>query len=188
MSSVWFGTALVDGQVAEGLHHAIPVDRLRSLLTTWADEPSRGLEPCDLEGEEPPADDYTLDLILDVEDELAETLGAILWVHGESINQGVYEQAWELLTPAMRSRMRDLRTWSEGVASSFWVTLEILSVEQTGDEAIAVTELRTEQAADRGPKPGQTCSIWPMTYEFALVDGNWRIDRARLRAEPTECG
>lgn len=176
----------VEGTTAEGIHFAIPVDRLRPILDEWADSPAEAFTPCDEPTDSQQLDTPILELLLRTPSDDAQTLGGTLWVHGEAINQGKYEAAWKMLTPAMQARMGGLQEWSEGLDSSYWVVLEIREASITDTRASVTTFLRTYQDPRDG-RDGQTCTIWPLTYTMAYTEDEWLIDRAKLRADPEPC-
>lgn len=176
----------VEGATAEGIHFAIPADRLRSILGEWADSPAETFTPCDEPAGSEQPDAPILELLIRPPSDDAQTLGGTLWVHGEAINQGNYKAAWEMLTPAMQARMGGLQEWSDGLDSSYWVVLEIREAAITDTRASVTTYLRTYQDPSDG-RDGQTCTIWPLTYTMAFAEGEWLIDRAKLRADPQPC-
>ncbi|HEY3337403.1 MAG TPA: S1C family serine protease [Propionicimonas sp.] len=183
------GSAIADvetGATAEGIHFAIPVNRLRSFVDEWSGTESDAFGECEGEYDEDP-DSPLLEMQMRSDDEDADELGAILWQHGEAINQSNYDAAWDLFTPAMKRRMGGLSQWSSKLQSTLWLVLEIRDVARDGDRAVVRTFVRTHQEADRGPG-GMTCTIWPLTYHLSLVGEDWLIDRAILRTrKPLAC-
>ena len=172
------------GETAEGIHFAIPVNRLRGIVDEWAEADVAEFDQC---GGTEYDDSPVLEMLMRTDDEEADELGAVLWRHGEAINQSIYDAAWELFTPAMKRRMGGLTQWSSKLETTLWLVLEIRAVAREGDRAVVTTFVRTTQSADRGTD-GMTCTIWPLTYHLSQVGEDWLIDRATMRTKkPLVC-
>lgn len=178
------GSALNDGDPTEGLHFAIPASHLRTLVDRWGDEESGRFDGC---GE----DDANVDepeLLMRTDHTLGTTFGELLAAHGRAINESDYSTAWDQFTVAMKGRQGSLEEWSAGLASTRWIVVEIREVVQTGGGSAEVrTFVRTHQDTSSGPN-GQVCSIWPLTYDLKVENGEWHIDRVKQRArQPAKC-
>lgn len=158
-----------------GVGYVVPSRFLVSNLARWRG--AAPLTPTRCEGDErPPAHDRELLTVqVDTDDPAAAELARTLEVHGRSINEGRYDAAWQVFTPAMQRAMRGLETWKRGLATSFWVAATVLEV--TGDESakVARVRLRTNQDAADGYQ-GQTCSVFVNDYRMVNVNGGWQID------------
>lgn len=87
----------------------------------------------------------------------------------------------------MQHAMNSESSWSSGLVSSYWTSLDITSVSRTGHRARVSAQLRKQQNTEYG-RNGQTCSDWSMTYTMRLVAGFWMIDYVRPSASsPTAC-
>lgn len=172
-----------DGDATEGLHFAIPVTHLRTLVDGWSDEESGRFDGCG-------GDDANVDepeLLVRTDHALGTTFGELLAAHGRAINESDYSTAWDQFTVAMKGRQGSLEEWSAGLASTRWIVVEIRGVVQTGGSAEVRTFVRTHQDTSSGPN-GQVCSIWPLTYDLKVENGEWHIDRVKQRArQPAKC-
>ena len=149
--------------------------------------PPDGGRGCDGDTEAPEGDDAVLDVTVVPDSPEAGEVARSLVVHGESINHGDYEIAWELFTPKMKRDLGSLSKWESGLASSYWTDLTVGSVEVSGDAAIVEVALRTEQDARDGYK-GQSCSIYSLTYSMERQGAGWLIDHASNAAgSPKAC-
>ena len=161
---------------AEGIGYVIPVTALKSNLAAWRDEPSRDPADCGADGEAPVADDGILAVDVHSSEPAAVDIARSLSLHGQGINQGNYEAAWEIFSPRMKSALKDVETWKDGLGTSYWERLSVISVEVSADSATVQAGLQTRQDAEFGHQ-GQTCSLWNLTYRMVNAQGGWLIDK-----------
>lgn len=110
-----------------------------------------------------------------------------LVLHGVSINRAAYGLAFDVFTPEMQARMGGVETWSSGLGSTFWRTLDLAEVNIADSGLTADVRLRTDQAADKGPD-GQACSEWTLRYLMEWDGSIWRIAGASTpQGPPTPC-
>ncbi|MGA8978281.1 MAG: S1C family serine protease [Pedococcus sp.] len=178
----------VDADPVEGTGFLVPASQLAPHLREWRElTPPDGGRGCDGDTEAPEGDDAVLDVTVVPDSPEAGEVARSLVVHGESINHGDYEIAWELFTPKMKRDLGSLSKWESGLASSYWTDLTVGSVEVSGDAAIVEVALRTEQDARDGYK-GQDCSIYSLTYSMERQGAGWLIDHASNAAgSPRAC-
>jgi len=176
------------GQVAEGTGFAVSVASYADLIARWRSRGSGRTVDCggtDEGGTDAPV---AVSSVIRSGHPQAPIVAQSLVLHGTAINQGEYDVAFRLFTSAMRRRQGSANAWSQGLASSYWDRIEILDITGAGTgRLIAATRLRSIQDAIDGPD-GQTCSDWRLDYTMVLVDGIWRIDKAKQPgAGPTAC-
>lgn len=108
-------------------------------------------------------------------------------MHGEAINSGNYQAAWQVFTPAMQRSMGNVDKWSKGLVTSLWTDLAVNTLNVAGSRATVGVSLVTTQDAAQG-HDGQTCSVWDMTYTMVNQQGGWLIDKAKASpGSPTAC-
>lgn len=128
-----------------------------------------------------------VELRLSTTDEQAEAAAGTLLAHGKFINAGKFAEAYNLFTPTLQKQMVDVPTWSRGLQSAAWTRLDVRSSSGSLEALQLRVDLSTRQDAEDG-RDGQTCSVWPMTYTVADVDGTWKIHKVKMTGEgPTPC-
>lgn len=182
---VWV-TGEVDQGAAEGRGYIVPSSDVVGNLDRW-----RAAEPLPLEscGDPiaPPGDESSINVKVNSDNALAPEIARSLVVHGEAINWGNYEAAWQVFTPAMQRAMGSVEKWSSGLSSSVWSDLAVNTVSVTGGQASVGAILVTRQDAADGHN-GQTCSVWDMTYTMVSENGAWLIDKVKASpGSPTAC-
>jgi hypothetical protein len=177
----------VDSRIpVEGINYIVPSTELVTRLQQWRDRPTSPPELCGQDVEPPVQPDYILEVSIVSTHRDAGDIAQTLFSHGDGINSGSYSSAWTLFTPGMQEAMGGLGEWQSGLSSSYWKSVEVSSVDRTGNTAIARAVLQTVQDAEDGPS-GQTCSIWLLNYRMKLVGGQWLIDNAKARTDPSAC-
>ncbi len=176
-----------DARPVFGQGYVIRADDLGPNLARWRGQPSRGLATCG------PADsgrDQRMPVVaLDIPSRhvLAPDVARSLLVHGQAINLGNYQAAWQVFTPTMRAAMGSLDAWSRGLARSLWTALVIERVSADGRTAMVDVRLTTTQDAAHGVR-GQTCSRWQLRYAMVNAAGGWLIDKAvNAAGSPVRC-
>jgi hypothetical protein len=177
----------VDSRIpVEGINYIVPSTELVTRLQQWRDRPTSPPDLCGQDVEPPVQPDYILKVSIVSTHRDAGDIAQTLFSHGDGINSGSYSSAWTLFTPGMQEAMGGLGEWQSGLSSSYWKSVEVSSVDRTGNTAIARAVLQTVQDAEDGPS-GQTCSIWLLNYRMKLVGGQWLIDNAKARTDPSAC-
>jgi S1-C subfamily serine protease len=168
-----------DGDIsapAEGTGYVVPSAQLLPRLEQWGDQaPTDAGAGCANDGAAPieDASDFPVEVLSDVP--VAQDIARSLVLHGQSINTGSYETAWEIFTPRMKVRMKSLQEWSSGLDTSYWTALRLLDVADQGRRAAVLAQLTTNQDAAFG-RDGQTCSQWSLTYSMIRSGAGWLID------------
>jgi S1-C subfamily serine protease len=170
----------------QGINYIVPSTELASRLQRWRDLPTAPLDQCGQDVTAPVEGGFILDVSVVSTQKDAGDIAQSLFNHGDGINNGSYASSWTLFTPAMQDDMGSLDEWQRGLTSTYWQALEVHDVERTGDTAIAQTILKTKQDAADG-RDGQTCTIWLMNYRMKLIEGQWLIDNAKTRINPSAC-
>lgn len=170
----------------QGMNFIIPSPALAADLARWRASVPQGFAECASDEEPIAPESAELEMTINSDHADAQAIAATLFVHGQSINEGSYESAWRVFTPAMKTRMKDLDRWSQGLSTSYWRAVAINTLTRSGATATAEVDLKTEQQADAG-FGGQTCSIHRMRYQFVLSDGVWLIDTAQRPSDPVRC-
>jgi serine protease Do len=171
---------------AQGNNFLVPSDVVQDRYEDWADERRTETTDCDADDEAPVAADFDLDVAVDADSDDADDIALALYLHGDSINQGLYDAAWSLFTPRLQGRFAGVDGWAAGLSSSYWTRLDVREVDRDGRTAAARVALRTRQNSADGFQ-GQTCSDWSMRYRLVLVGGAWLIDDADAGAGPDPC-
>lgn len=88
---------------AQGTNYLVPAEVINPKIESW-----RGCKPktttCGEEAPAPVDEDFDLDVTIAADDSAADDIGLSLYVHGDSINQGLYEAAWSLFTSELQKR------------------------------------------------------------------------------------
>ena len=161
---------------AEGTGYVVPSAQLLPRLEQWADQvPPDDGETCANDGAAPieAEADFPVEVVPGVP--VAQDIARSLALHGQSINTGSYETAWEIFTPRMKVRMKSLAEWSSGLDTSYWTALRLLDVADQGRRAAVLAQLTTNQDAAFG-RDGQTCSQWSLTYSMIRSGAGWLVD------------
>lgn len=189
--------ALVSGQMtwtgdptnevpAQGTNYLVPADVISGKYQEWQGlNAGTGLASCAGTdgGTEPDA--LSPDVVVVPNDPDAYDIAASLFVHGDSINRGLYDVAWAVYTPNEQRRVGDFNGWARSHSSSYWTSITVNSVERHGHHAHANVDVTTHQDAAQGFE-GQTCSQWSFDYVMRLSAGFWQINYART-ANPRAC-
>jgi len=168
----------------EGVNFVVPVDDVQAGVDASSDNTSSLAEQCEDDGAAAP-DETDVDLTIEQDDEVGYAVAQVLYTHGLAINEGSYASAFAAFTPRAQRNLGGLAAWSEGVTESYWRGLEVLDAEldASGDRVTARVALRTEQPASGDVTD---CSVWILSYDLVVVDGQLRIDKAR-GDRPTPC-
>ena len=183
---LWVVGASADPAPAQGQGYLIPAADLATNLARWRAAPDQPLETCgdpyDSAGAE-----RSIKVDISSDDPAASDIARSLLVHGEAINTGNYDAAWQVFTSRMQRRLGAVDAWSPGLDTSYWKGISIQKVTGSDPAKVARTVLVTEQDGSRG-HDGQTCSVWVIDYGVTLADGGWLIDSAKTpQGPPTAC-
>ncbi len=164
----------------------VPVDQVAAGVNRWREGPNRDLLSC--YGDQTPVIDDPFALKVEVASghAFARDVAGALALHGQAINTGAYEVAYEIFTPRLQQQVEGLYAWRTAQAGAHWDRIEIRSMIGSGNVVEAKVALRTTQDKARGVD-GQTCSIWEQSYTMRTSGGGWLIDRVRDLAPPSAC-
>jgi hypothetical protein len=171
---------------AQGNNFLVPSDVVDDRYQAWQSDGGTKTTDCGGDDDAPVAADFDLAVDISSDADDADDIALALYLHGDSINQGLYDAAWSVFTPRLQSRFGGVDGWSSGLSSSYWTRLDVERVERDGREVDARVALRTRQEASDG-YAGQTCSDWSMRYRMKLVGGAWLIDQADAGSGPQAC-
>lgn len=172
----WNGD-LEDRVPAQGNNLLVPADVISDRVEAWDQKGDAAPPDCDADNSPPVDPNHDLDVTVEADDAVAADVALALYSHGNSINQGAYGAAWEILTPRLQRRFGDVDTWRRGLETSYWDRIVVTDVTGDDDQATAKVRLRTRQDKEYGH--GHDCSDWKMTYSMVKEQGTWRIDDAR---------
>lgn len=172
---------------AQGTNYLVPAEVISTHIEQWkAGEPE--VQGCGDEAPAPVDEDFDLDVAIDADDSAADDIALSLYVHGDSINQGLYEAAWSLFTTELQRYFKDdVEGWSQGLATSYWDQIQVEEVTRDGDRAEVAVALRTRQDLADSSDGLQSCSDWSMRYAMRLSRGVWFIDAADPGDGPDPC-
>jgi S1-C subfamily serine protease len=163
----------------EGTGYVVPSNQVAPHLRAWLSQrPRSGRPECENGDNAPTDDDLAINVSVVPDTTEARDIARSLVVHGESINNGNYEIAWDLFTARAKRDLGDLETWQSGLGSSYWTDLTVGSAAVRGDDATVEVALGTRQDAADGYH-GQTCSVWSLTYTMKRSGAGWLIDHAK---------
>lgn len=189
--------ALVTGQMnwsgdpsnevpAQGTNYLVPADVISNRYQEWrALDAGSVVANCAGADDGSNSDALSPDVVVIPPDPDAYDIAESLFVHGDSINRGLYDVAWAVYTPAEQRRVGDFNQWARDHSSSYWTTITVKSVERHGHHAHADVDVTTHQDAAQG-FDGQTCSQWSFNYAMRLSAGFWQINYART-PNPRAC-
>ena len=171
---------------AQGQGYLIPGPDLATNLDRWRSQPDQPLADCsdpyDAAGAE-----RTIEVDVTSDDPVATDIARSLLVHGEAINTGNYDAAWQVFSSRMHRKLGSVQSWSSGLGTSYWKGISIQRVTGTESAKVVRTILRTEQSAENG-HDGQTCSVWVIDYGMVRSSGAWLISSAKSpNGPPSAC-
>lgn len=183
--------ALVAGVVsagktgAEGMAYAVSGPRAAEAIAEWE---VRGVPMPLVEcGNAPAPESGYFPLIISSDHDQANNIGQSLLLHGQGINRGAYSAAFKQFTPELQATFDGAAGWSAELGSSYWQSLDVLSVSGSGNNLTADVKLRTIQSPEFGPQ-GQACSDWRIRYSMLWDGAAWRIAGSTLPfGQPTAC-
>ncbi|MCU1346822.1 MAG: peptidase and chymotrypsin/Hap, partial [Acidimicrobiia bacterium] len=107
---------------------------------------------------------------------LGEVVMAAFRAYFTAVNNGDYEGAAMRQAPARRQQPD---AWAAALSTSFNEDISIQAVAATSTGATAWVTFTSLQAEDKGPRPGETCTVWSIDYSLLPApDGLLWLDRA----------
>ncbi len=87
-----------------------------------------------------------------------------LSVYFDGVDNKDFSQAYAAYTPEWQARV-PFSQWAEGVSTTDHSNISLVSISYAADATPTVEVLfRSTQAADKGPRPGETCTDWSIAY------------------------
>lgn len=168
-----------------GVNFVVPAPTVASVVADYRGRGAEVVPPCgDAPGDVDRDDDrFELTMTVEPDDEQAQSLAGMLFLHGTSINRGQYEAAWNQFTTDQQDRLGPFEAWRDGVDNSFWNELEILSYRLDKELAHLEANLRTSDFGDGG----DPCTRWHLDYQFEAVEDGWLIEKAKLLDPKQAC-
>lgn len=155
------------------------------LVAAWQKEPVPvSLARCNDTGV---ATNNQITVKVDTPDERGIQVAQSLLIHGQAINSGAYQMAYNVFTPQAQLDQHGYAFWSKDMNSSYWQDIEVADIRSTGAGVItANVSLRTTQDPAQSNSGQQACSIWHMQYTMEWASVWWEISdaKATLPAEP----
>lgn len=177
-----------DGTPVDGWAYAVTAPRIVSAITEWRERgTSVGLASC---ANAPAPDDATLQVNVVSSHDQATSIAQSLAAHGQAINIGNYDSAYSIFTGRALDKVGSLATWSEGVATSYWLGLRLDDVQGTGEQLQARVKLATAQDPDQhSPRgtTGQACSVWTLDYTMTWNGTRWLMENVQSVGIPEDC-
>ena len=180
------GVVIAGSEFAQGLAYAVDATTVAPVLAAWHASPAPApaadcpdpVVPSGSVGLQPPASGRT-----------AAEVGLALGIYFDGINHGQYHLTWQQYSARKRAAV-PVEVLAEQLASSRDDDQHVASVVQRADgSVVAEVDFSSTQDAGKGPRPGETCSLW--TNDFVLVreSGRWVIDRVEgSHSVPCEAG
>lgn len=176
----------VDRSRIKSTGFVVPAAEIATDVERWRDSPNRDLLGCYADVTPVVDDPFALTVDMKSGHSYARDVAAALALHGQAINGGSQEVAYEVLTPRLQAELKSLDAWRTALGSTHWVSATIVSMVGTGNVVEARVTLRTTQAASDSAA-GQKCSVWDQSYTLRTSGGGWLIDRIRTEGAPTAC-
>ncbi|MDQ0662556.1 serine protease Do [Arthrobacter ulcerisalmonis] len=170
---------------SEGMAYAVTAPRVAEAVSEWQQR-AVPMAPVDC-GRAPAPNSGIFPMKVSSNHDQANNIGQALLLHGQGINRGAYAAAFKQFTPELGASFGGEAKWSEGLGSSYWTDLDVVSLTGAGDALQANVRLQTRQDAGHGVD-GQTCSNWRITYTMKWDGTGWRIAGTSLpQGKPQPC-
>ena len=169
---------LVEAKMVDAAHigFAVPASTARAQVASWqaAPVPVRTIVRCGAPTGPP-------DVQASITDSSGSSDGPAIaqafQTYATGINTGDYASAYAVLSPRSQA-MTSQATFARGDASSYIVSLDLVSVTPTGSgQDSAEVQFTSVQDPVLG-RDGQACSSWQLTYTMVNSGGGWLIDGA----------
>ncbi|MDN6330988.1 MAG: serine protease [Micrococcaceae bacterium] len=168
-----------------GMAYAVSGPRTAQAVEAWQ---QRNVPVRPAECEDALARSVEVEVSIDSEHDQAMNIAQSLQIHGQGINDGAYEAAFDFFTPEMQEGMGGLGTWQAGLASSYWLGFNVVDVSGHGDDLVALVQLQTVQDTEDSKDGQQDCSDWAIEYKMHWDGLNWLINGARSPyGDPQQC-
>ncbi len=160
---------------ASGIAYAVPATQAAPAVQNWTAAPREAHAASCRQPLGPSGQVNTPTTIPGLSSAASAGIATALTTYFDGINTGHYADAWQVLSPRLRSGS-SLRSFAEGDSTSFDSGQSVLDARQItptrADVALAFTSLQT---AAKGPD-GDTCDNWTLTYHMTEIGGDWYID------------
>ena len=180
------GVVIASSEYAQGLAYAVDATVAAPVLARWHAAPAPP-EPAGCP--DPVVPDDSVGLRPPVSGRTAAEVALALGIYFDGINHGQYHLTWQQYSARKRSAV-PVDVLAEQLASSRDDDQFVASVTQQGDgSVVAEVDFSSTQDPGKGPRPGETCTLW--TNDFVLVreSGRWVIDRVDAsQSVPCEAG
>lgn len=180
------GVVIASSEYAQGLAYAVDATAAAPVLAGWHASPA---PPEQADCPDPVVPEDSVGLRPPVSGRTAAEVALALGIYFDGINHGQYHLTWQQYSARKRATV-SVDVLARELASSRDDDLYVASVTQRGDgSVVAEVDFSSTQDAGKGPRPGETCSLW--TNDFVLVQesGRWVIDRVDgARSVPCEEG
>ncbi len=168
----------------EGTNYVVSGAFAKTLVDAWTTTPAPvALATCDANAL--PTDNQ-VSVIVGTPDERGVQVAQSLLIHAQAINGGAYRMAYSVFTSAAQAQQGGIATWSAGMNTSYWHSIDIRDITSIGGGITANVSFQTTQDASHGPN-GQTCSSWHMQYTLLWDGAIWRIDKAAAALPSDPC-
>lgn len=170
--------ALVDAQEtdANGIGYAVPYNQAQPEMASWQQAPVPA-PPASCSAPLGPSQDTTsLPTIPQLSADASAGVISALTTYFDSINQGDYETAWNVLSARLRGN-GSYEALANGDATSYDFDLGVLDAKQTSATAATVgLQFTSIQDPSKGPN-GDSCDVWTLNYSMIQdTAGTWNID------------
>jgi serine protease Do len=159
---------------AQGINYAAAAGLARPLVQGWELSPQTIAAP---ECERPVGPDLGAAVVPpSTTDALTDLVVRTFQEYFTGINAGDYERSRLRLSPARRPSPSK---WEDALASSYDFDIAVNQVTASDPGGIAWVTFTSLQAADKGPRPGETCTLWSIDYTLVPADdGLFWIDHS----------
>jgi hypothetical protein len=162
---------------AEGIAFAVPATQAASSLIAWRGAPAQPSAECGnplgpgQASTSIPSSGGLLNRAA------AHGIAVALATYFDSINNGDYRSAWNVISPRRRTAS-SFASFAAGDATSYDSDIQLLDARQidTYTARIALSFMSL-QRADKGPD-GDTCDVWTLDYTMIRIGTAWYIDNA----------
>jgi serine protease Do len=149
---------------AQGTNYAAAAGLARPLVEGWESTPQEiDVPKCQALGPDlevtvvPPS----------TQDALSDLAVTTFEAYFTGINEGDYESSRLRLAPPRRP---SAAKWADALATSYDFDIVVNQVTASGSGAIVWVTFTSLQAADKGPRAGETCTLWSIDYSLIPAD------------------
>ncbi|MDD0858620.1 serine protease [Arthrobacter alpinus] len=181
---------LANGQVYkqsfQGTNYVSSGASAAKVVASWWQTPAPvSLARCDNTGV---ATNNQITVKVETPDERGIQVAQSLLIHGQAINSGAYQMAYNIFTPLAQAEQHGYLEWSKDLDTSYWQRIDIASIASTGDGSIvANASLRTSQDPAQSVDGLQSCTVWHMKYTMEWSIAWWEISNVDTTAPAEPC-